>query len=136
MTWSGNTNSEIGASAQSIYNGINNTNAIISQNNTPNNAATLCSSYSHEGFSDWYLPSKSELELLVSQYFLINNILENDGNSITKNLSAYFTYPSYGRYWSSSEYNSVVAWCYDLHLGELKFFNKTNVCNVRAIRKF
>ncbi len=134
--WSGITDTEIGTTAQSIYNGRNNTNAIILQNNTPNKAATLCDSYSYGGFYDWYLPSKSELELLASQYFLINKILENDGDPTTKNLSAKFIYPSYGRYWSSTENNSVVAWCYDLHHGQLKFYNKSLVCNIRAIRSF
>ena len=52
-------------------------------------AAQLCQSYNHEGYNDWYLPSKDELNLMYTN-------LERRGLG-NFNLS--------GFYWSSTEIN-------------------------------
>ena len=135
-TWSGNTDTEIGISAQSKYNGQSNTNAILLQNSTPNKAATLCNSYIHQGFSDWYLPSRSELELLTAQYYLINKILENDGNSTTNGLSVNSIFPAYGKYISSTEHSANIVWIFNFYTGTIRLSDKGYNYNVRAIRKF
>lgn len=118
------------------YNGQDNTALIVSQNSTPNKAATLCDSYVYAGFSDWYLPSRSELELLVFQYHIINEILTNDSDPTTNGFILSETYPNYSRYWSSTELNSVTVWCYNFYYRTLKFYSKRDEYNVRAIRKF
>ena len=135
VAWSGDTTTEI--FSDDNYDGQSNTLIIISENSTVNKAATLCDSYINEGFSDWYLPSRSELELLAFQYHIINQILLNDGDPTTKGFNLDETpYPNNSRYWSSTEVNSNVAWTYHFYYREVYFSNKQNKHNVRAIRKF
>lgn len=74
VAWSGNTNTLIGATAQSSIDGQSNTTAIVAQNNTANKAATLCDSYSNAGFTDWYLPAIWELNNLYNVAFVINSV--------------------------------------------------------------
>jgi hypothetical protein len=56
----------VGATGTAIGTGIDNTNSIISLCPT-GNAASIAADYSLNGFSDWYLPSKEELEQLQAQ---------------------------------------------------------------------
>jgi len=137
VAWSGDVSTEIGAAARSMTDGVNNTAAIIAQDATPNKAATLCDSYAGGGFTDWYLPSNRELYLLCSQDLLINQILNNDGDATTNGFTQEHTSPTYGRYWSSTEYSNNNVWAYDFgtgssYGGSYKGYNY----NVRAIRSF
>lgn len=74
----------------SMTDGAANTAALMALHATNNyQAANTCDSYSYAGFSDWYLPSAYELEIVAaSNYILGTNALE---------LGQY--------YWSSSEYD-------------------------------
>lgn len=54
----------IGTSAQSTWDGLNNSLAIVSQPGHLNSAAELCLNSINGGQSDWYLPSATELNLL------------------------------------------------------------------------
>ncbi|MEQ1635818.1 MAG: hypothetical protein ABL903_03940 [Methylococcales bacterium] len=87
----------IGAAAQSYSNGQANTAAIIAQPGHTTSAAKLCNDYTNNGFSGWYLPATSELNLLISQDYLVEKILEGDGNSATSG----FNHKEI--YWSSTE---------------------------------
>ena len=49
--------------------GKTNTLLIIAANNNLNNAAKVCNDYVHNGFTDWYLPSKDELELMCQNLY-------------------------------------------------------------------
>lgn len=100
--WSATGDVEIGSAAQSLTNGVGNTAAIIAQDNTSGYAATLCNSYTHDGFSDWYLPAYLELKTLCNNIFIINKILDNDGDSSTNGLS-FVGDDRTGDYWSSTE---------------------------------
>jgi hypothetical protein len=85
-------NTEIGPTAQSISNGRSNTNAIVAQAGAGTNyAAGLCKAYIAGGYTDWYLPSISELAQCFESYQIINEIL-GDTNGYRE-----------GNYWSSSE---------------------------------
>ena len=74
-------------------------------------------------YSDWYLPSATELNLI---YTKIGPGASTAGNLTVDNL-----------YWSSTEYDSTTAWCqgFDVY-GEQSASPKSNKFNVRAIRAF
>ena len=81
-----------GASAAEIGAGRRNTRVLAGYSTGV--AAQLCQSYNHEGYNDWYLPSKDELNLMYTN-------LERRGIG-NFNLS--------GFYWSSTEINDACAW--------------------------
>lgn len=110
--------------ARSMKNGSTNTAAIVAQDGTAGYAATMCNSYSGGGYNDWYLPSGRELYLLASQDFIISGFGED------------YTSPTFGKYWSSTEYFSTSAWYYSFPNGSLNNDVKTGTYRVRAIRSF
>jgi hypothetical protein len=85
-----------------------------------NSAKTACDELILNGYSDWHLPSKEELNAL---YVNLKQIGVGGGAS------------SY--YWSSTEYNSYFAWFQGFSNGLQKYdFSKNFKCNVRAVRAF
>lgn len=141
VAWSAVTNIEIGSTAQDMTNGRQNTEAMVQQNSTPGNAATLCNSYTNPNFgtgtfSDWYLPSNRELSILFSQDISINYVLDNDSNSSSSGLAHENVPPTNGRYWSSTENNSENAWGYHAGFGHAINSPKNTTMRVRAIRAF
>jgi hypothetical protein len=93
--WSNIIYVDIGSSAQSNWNGLANTNAIVAQSGHTNSAAKLCLDLVSGGYSDWYLPSRHELGLLRYAQFDINRSL----HSISGATEMYYL----GYYWSSTE---------------------------------
>jgi hypothetical protein len=92
--WSGNVNTLIGTSAQgtAIGTGYQNTLAIVEQNATAGRAGTVSRAYSGpNNKTDWYLPSKEELDQIYVQRAIIGGI------------------PDARDYWSSTESNAVRA---------------------------
>jgi hypothetical protein len=57
------------------------------------------------GFTDWYLPSKNELNLLWGNLFNVNKSL-----SAISGAAEIFSSNNFGSYWSSSEDNSFSSW--------------------------
>ncbi len=113
-----------GNGADSDNDGSANTQAIITDCTEDGIAAKVCSDYSFETFSinytDWYLPSKNEL-----------NILYNNKNWINGLSSEY--------YWSSTEYDNDAAWIQEFDSGQQgESMMKTNYLNIgsRAVRVF
>jgi hypothetical protein len=146
--WSNITDTLIGATAQGLALGTGRTNtaAIVAQtlgNETIGyvyctaGAAFICDNLVEGGYSDWYLPSKDELDKLYLMYMKY----ANEGASGNFNPSGY-----YQAYWSSSESAGlgglVLAW--------YQYFNndpgagadlqnttyKTQTYSVRAVRSF
>lgn len=111
---------ETGAKGIGVFDGKENTKKILEAINKPEAyAAKLASQYSFGGFSDWYLPSKGEMELMHEQ----KDILQFDSES----------------YWTSSE--SAVkenAWAFHLNAGTSYELSKAwpSFYSVRAIRTF
>ena len=89
------------------------------------NAAELCLDLSLGGYSDWYLPSKYELNLMY------RNI--GQGNALGLGNVGGF---AGNYYWSSAEYDNDGAWLQSFNYGTHFNFNKDNSNSVRAIRAF
>lgn len=88
-------------------------------------AAQFCDALSHNGFDDWFLPSKDELNAIWDN--LVNNgIGSNSG-------VGGFAYVSY---WSSSESSSTYAWYHGFDDGSQGNFIKNIIRRVRAVRAF
>jgi hypothetical protein len=114
-----------GAIGTAIGTGLSNTNKIIGNLGPPqiNYAAYLASAYKGGGYTDWFLPSKDELNKLYVNKLAIGGF---------ENM----------RYWSSSEYvtfdgnGSSFAWSQDFGLYTQKESNIFLTYYVRAIRAF
>ena len=96
-TWS-----NVGATASnatSEHNGISNSSAIIAQGGHISSAAKLCDDYAGGGFSDWYLPSITELNNAFNSVQCIDSSLNSDLLKET--------------YWSSTESSRSTAYAYE-----------------------
>jgi hypothetical protein len=136
VEWSFTTAILIGSTAQSFYDGASNTTAIVAQDATALKAGTICNSYATGSQRDWYLPAAWELNLLYNSAYPINKILENDGNAATNGLNAETAGPTFGRYWSSTEYSNGFAWYSNFSNGTRHLSNKFSNYSVRAVRAF
>jgi hypothetical protein len=112
-----------GATGIAIGTGQSNTIAIITLQGAGSYAASLCDSYSVTlgavTYTDWFLPSKDELNQLYQ------NLKLNNFGGFASNF-----------YWSSTEYFNVVAWTQDFYNGLQSYDNKGNTYRVRAVRAF
>jgi hypothetical protein len=126
--WSNLATSLIGPTAQSIWDGRGNSNAIVGQVGHTASAAALCLNSTNSGQSDWYLPSIDELSLLWQIRFNVNKSLST--------IAGATVLPYEGIYWSSSEYNSSNAWYLYFVYGEPNANPKNLAYSVRAIRAF
>ena len=92
-------------------------------------AAGLARAYTGGGYSDWFLPSKDELNKMYTNKATINTTAtSNSGSEFSTN-----------SYWSSTEYASAPtsrAWTQGFTNGDLERPYKTNTYYVRAIRAF
>jgi hypothetical protein len=110
----------IGVTAQgtAIGTGQANTTAIVGQAGCTAGAAYICDRLVEGGFSDWYLPSKDELNQLFINRTAIG------GFSLTWS------------YWSSTEWGATGAWMQIFDTGTQTSQNKYNGPNTRAVRTF
>ena len=131
--WSAN---KVSINALNMTDGKVNSTAILEENATLGFAASLCDNFTGGGFSDWYLPSIRELALLAYQDILINQILNNDGDSETNGLAEENVAPTYGRYWSSTEFSTARSCYYNFTISSSSTQEKDKVYSVRAIRSF
>ena len=89
------------------------------------NASEICQDLSLNGYSDWYLPSKYELNLMYK------NI--GPGNSLGLGNAGGFDRT---QYWSSTEHSKESAWCQNFSNGKQDFLSKYFENFVRPIRRF
>ena len=106
-----------GSFATSVGTGMINTVSIINGCGESGIAARICYNLQLNGYNDWYLPSKDELNLLYQKKEQIGNFQN-----------------SY--YWSSSEYSSNEAWEQNFSTGNQLIYGKYDPISVRAIRTF
>ncbi len=108
----------IGGTSQAIGTGAANTAAIIGGCVSAEvTAAERANDYELNGFTDWFLPSKDEL----NQLYLRQDVVGGFVSSL---------------YWSSSENGSGAAWAQDFGSGGQGGGNKLNSLGVRAVRAF
>jgi hypothetical protein len=128
QSWSNIGQSLIGATAQSIWDGLSNSNAIVGQAGHSNSAAALCLNSTNGGQSDWYLPSIHELNLLWNNYYTVNRSL----SQISGATQLHQVY-----YWSSTERDNSNA--HSFYFGYLFthiYPGKAGSAYVRAVRAF
>jgi len=116
--------------AQSYFDGLSNTNAIIAQTGAPATtlyAAGVARLYLGGGYNDWYLPSAWELNMLYDSAAIINKTLVGIGNS--------FAIISSSDYWSSTQYTATQVWTKDFQDGVNYLLGKGIVgSGTRAVR--
>jgi hypothetical protein len=115
---SGNQSTSVGATSSALGTGAANTATIIAQNGAGTAyAAGLAAAYNGGGFSDWYLPSLTELADLWTNRALIGGFV---GTS----------------YWSSTEGDARDAWMETFADGSQQDFFKNYSDSVRPVRTF
>jgi hypothetical protein len=129
QVWSNIDQTLIGSTAQSYWDGLSNSNAIVGQAGHTNSAAALCLNSTNGGQSDWYLPSIDELSLLWHNRFNVNKSLSTIGGTTVL--------PFIAIYWSSTEYGSLNAWNFFFNSGDAYYGHGKNATYyVRAVRAF
>lgn len=118
IQWYNGSNIATGAAGIAIGTGNANTNTIVSIQGAGNYAVKLCYDLVLGGYSDWYLPSKNELNKLFLNRVAI-------GGFVTNNC-----------YWSSTEDDSNIAWTQGFVSGNQHLENKNDADVVRAVRAF
>ena len=131
-SWSNITNAQNGAT--SSYNGLGNSNTIVSQFGHTDSAAKLCLDSTKNGYTDWYLPSIEELRLIYGCVFHLNKKLEELGGDVF--LVNWIGTPNSFDYLSSTEYNNTNFMYHSFYDGSGGAINKAYTFRVRAIRKF
>ena len=94
-----------------------NTTPILASCATAGIAARLCHDYNGGSYTDWYLPSKDELNKLCINRVAIGGFAS-------------------ANYWSSSENDAYVAWCQSFNSGGQGNNGKIDSDYVRAVRHF
>ena len=131
QVWSNVDQTLIGPSAQSSWDGLGNSNAIVSQSAHVSSAASLCLDSTNNGQTDWYLPSIDELNILWGNKFNVNRTLSGNssfGSILGASVLAYNTY------WSSTESAISGAWEFGFDRGVGTSVSKTTINYVRAVR--
>tara|TARA_R110002012_G_scaffold235004_2_gene408848 strand:+ start:1123 stop:2478 length:1356 start_codon:yes stop_codon:yes gene_type:complete len=129
MEWYNGSYVITGATGTAIGTGAANTDAIIAAQGATETdyAAGLARAYTVGGYTDWFLPSNDELNLMYVNSAVINTTsVANSGSNFTNEY-----------YWSSTERDSNIAWLQFfgngvLYPGSKNFPN----CSVRAVRAF
>ena len=106
-----------GATGTAIGTGLANTNAIIAAQGSGIYAASKARDYNGGGYTDWFLPSKDELNQLYENKTAIGGFADD-------------------YYWSSTENDSSFAWCQDFYFGYQLYNVKSDTNYVRAVRAF
>ena len=107
----------IGGTYTGIGMGQVNTTAIVNGCNEEGFAARICNDLVLNGYSDWFLPSKDELNQLYLQKNVVGGFAD-------------------GYYWSSSEFSALAAWGQTFVNGNQLNDVKVDHVYVRAIRAF
>ena len=107
----------IGGTSTTIGTGQANTTAIVNGCSTAGIAARICNDLVLNGYDDWFLPSKDELNQMYVQRTVIGGFTSN-------------------YYWSSSENSSGYAWYQFFFSGSQSYYSKYGNNYVRAVRAF
>tara|TARA_B110000902_G_scaffold91157_1_gene108302 strand:- start:1002 stop:1952 length:951 start_codon:yes stop_codon:yes gene_type:complete len=127
IVWWNGSYTDTYASGSGLFDGDGNCYRIrVSQTDCAScNAAELCLDLNLGGYSDWYLPSKYELNLMYQ------NIGQGDALGLG-NVGGFANL----YYWSSTEFDGVKAWGQDFANGFQLYVYKSNNGYVRSVRAF
>ncbi|ASF48197.1 Lcl C-terminal domain-containing protein [Methylovulum psychrotolerans] len=126
IQWSNGTYLYTGANGVAVGTGAADTNSIIKSQGAGSYAATLAANLVLGGYSDWFLPSKDELNLMY----------QNIGAGAAAPLTNIGGFTS-NYYWSSSEYGYRYAWVQEFGAGSPGGSMKSyTTLYVRAVRAF
>ena len=124
-------NLEVGTTKATVGTGKANTEALVQAmgnsaytssdgtGTTTEYAAKLCADYEIDGHSDWFLPSKAELNQMYQNLHLLNKGSFSNGS-----------------YWSSSEYSANIAWAQSFSNGDQDYGGRYVKYRVRPVRAF
>jgi hypothetical protein len=120
VKWVEGTFVKTGATGKELGTGFSNTQKIVTIQGAGIYAAKICDDLVLNDYTDWYLPSVSELNLVYNNLRMYN----------IGNFQNYY-------YWTSSEdyYGSQASYV-KFDLGDISTFPKDALCRVRAIRNF
>jgi hypothetical protein len=131
----------LASSAKSTQRGDETTPIITAHDSiSSNSAAHYCQGMTYGGYTDWYLPSKSELAYLYCKSNVGSHNTsypQEDPNCVeyggkTSELEVFDA----GRYLSSTQRNTWDAWDQSFIDGEQGYINKENTRWVRCIRRY
>jgi len=105
------------STSKAIGSGQSNTEFIINTCDELDNAAKFCDTLIYNGYNDWFLPSKDELNEMFLKRYAIG-------------------YYAFGVYWSSTEALKNDAWGFDYYFGHESIYNKNRKHIARCIRAF
>lgn len=105
------------STATSLGSGKQNTQRIIDNCSQSGISARLCDAYESGGYSDWFLPSKDELEKIYEARDIIGNL-------------------SNVNYWSSSQVNENFSWMHSFANGYQGDNHRSNSLRARPVRYF
>ena len=119
IQWWNGSDTTTGAKGTALGTGNANTNKIVIVQGIGSYAAKLCYDLKLGGYSDWYLPSKDELNKLYLNKTAIGGFANDD-------------------YWSSSEFpdSDGLVWTQYFGNGSQSSYGKDHLSYVRAIRAF
>lgn len=124
IRWNNGTPVTTGASGSLVGDGLTNTNINISVMGPGIYASTICRSYTGGGYTDWFLPSINELQILYSVG--ISSVIGG------------FNFGAY--YYSSTEaplmFGTILPWAVFFNTGSVLTIPSGTSCYVRATRYF
>ena len=134
VSWGCDGDSISGATGTAIGTGPANTAAILAACSSRTNAAGVVDAYEKNGHTDWFLPSKDELNALCKW-------VHNDNVNTVCNSNRAFDPLVNGRiiinsYWTSTQSSATDAYNLYFQQGDLGTYGKANVNFVRPIRRF
>ena len=130
VRWGCANDSLAGAASTNLGGGFSNTTDIINGCNEVGIAAEICYNLTNGGYSDWYLPSKDELnEMYINKTIINATSISNGGYAL--NIS-----DDDDEYWSSSQEGSEYSTIQRFGDGHQKGRGKSNLACARAIRNF
>lgn len=115
--WSNGTNIFIDSTGNAVGDGQKNSSRIMASQGAGNYAAKICDELTLNGYSDWFLPSKNEMNLIFIKRSYISGLVD-------------------GYYWTSTEYDADNTWNQYFPFGPQYYANKLDSACVRAIRAF
>ena len=124
VAWTNGSVAALGVNIASFGAGQTNTNTIVAAlGSSGNYAAKTCDNLVLNGYSDWYLPSYSELSTAINGLYYISVVQ---------------VYTIGGVFWSSTESGGPgnQAECFSTGSGNFSFQSKTTLQRVRAVRSF